>query len=160
MITGGLVIGRSYQDLRKAVQRQVNNVHVNHPMAKHHLTRNDNIVFSKQDVKGIRQPHDDPLVIMLAIKGFNTRRVLVDNGSSTDVMYMTAFQQMKLDPKCLKLFESPLVSFNGDHVYLKGIISLQIIVGTYPVQVTRMVNFLIINCLSSYNVILGQQTFN
>ena len=92
MITGGLVIGRSYKDLRKAVQRQVNNVHVNHPMAKHHLTRNDNIVFSKQDVKGIRQPHDDPLVIMLAIKGFNTRRVLVDNGSSTDVMYMTAFQ--------------------------------------------------------------------
>ena len=92
MITGGLVIGRSYKDLRKAVQRQVNNVHVNHPMAKHHLTRNDNIVFSKQDVKGIRHPHDDPLVIMLAIKGFNTRRVLVDNGSSTDVMYMTAFQ--------------------------------------------------------------------
>ena len=74
------------------MQRQVNNVHVNHPMAKHHLTRNDNIVFSKQDVKGIRHPHDDPLVIMLAIKGFNTRRVLVDNGSSTDVMYMTAFQ--------------------------------------------------------------------
>ena len=67
---------------------------------------------------------------------------------------------MKLDPKCLKLFESPLVSFNGDHVYLKGIISLQIIVGTYPVQVTRMVNFLIINCLSSYNVILGQPTLN
>ena len=92
MITRGLVIGRSYKDVRKAVQRQVNNVHVNHPMVKHHLTRNDNIVFSKQDVKGIRQPHDDPLVIMLAIKGFNTRRVLVDNGSSTDVMYMTAFQ--------------------------------------------------------------------
>ena len=92
MITRRPIIRGSYKSLRKAMQRQVNSVHVNHPMAKHRLTRNDNIVFSKQDVKGIRQPPDDPLVIILAIKGFNTRRVLVDNGSSTDVMYMTAFQ--------------------------------------------------------------------
>ena len=96
------------------MQRQVNSVHVNHPMAKHRRTENDNIVFSKQDVKGIRQLYDDPLVIMLAIEGFNTRRVLVDNGSSVDMMYMTVFQQMKLDPKRLKPFGSPLVSFSGD----------------------------------------------
>lgn len=53
------------------------------------------------------------LIIMLTIEGYNTRRVLVDNGSSADVMYMKAFQQMKLDPKCLRNFESPLVSFSG-----------------------------------------------
>jgi len=35
-------------------------------------------------------PHDDPLVIMLEIEGFNTRRVLVDNGSLADIMYMMA----------------------------------------------------------------------
>ena len=97
------------------MQRQVNNIHVKHPMAKNHHTRNDNIVFSEQDVKGIRQPHDDPLVIMLAIEGFNTRRMLVDNGSLADVMYVTAFQQMKLDPKRLKPFGSPLVSFSSDY---------------------------------------------
>jgi len=72
-----------------------------------------------------------------------------------DVMYIMAFQQMKLDPKRLKPFGSPLVSFSGDHMYLKGIISLQIIAGTYPAQVTRMVDFLIVNCPSSYNVVLG-----
>ena len=60
-------------------------------MAKHRCTRNDDIVLFEQDAKGIKQPHDDPLVIMLTIEGFNTRRVLVDNGSSADVMYMTAF---------------------------------------------------------------------
>ena len=52
----------------------------------------------------------------------------MDNGSSADMMYMTAFQQMKLDPKVLtkrlKPFGSPLVSFSGDCVCLKGIISL------------------------------------
>ena len=71
-ITRGLVIGGSYKSLRKVVQRQVNSVHVNHPMAKHPRIENDDIVFSEQDVNGIRQPYDDPLVIMLAIEGFNT----------------------------------------------------------------------------------------
>ena len=61
MIIGGPVVGGSYKSLRKAVQRQVNNVHVKHLMAKHRHTRNDDIVFFEQDVKGIRQSHDDPL---------------------------------------------------------------------------------------------------
>ena len=60
----------------------------------------------------------------------------------------------------LKPFKSPLVSFNGDHVYPKGIISLKITAGTYPTQVTRMVEFLIVDCSSSYNVILRQPTLN
>ena len=75
-------------------------------------------------------------------------------------MYMMAFQQMKLDPKHLKPFRSPLVSFSGNHVYAKGIILIQIIVGTYLAQVTRMVDFLIVDCPSSYNVILGRPTLN
>ena len=83
-------------------------------------------------MKGIEQPYDDPLVIMLTIERFNTRRMLVDNGSSANVMYMTAFQQMKLDLKRLKPFGSLLVSFSEDRVYSKGIISLQIITSTYP----------------------------
>ena len=54
MITGGPIVGGSYKPLRKAVQRQMNSVHVNHPMAKHRHTGNDDIVFSEQDVKGIK----------------------------------------------------------------------------------------------------------
>ena len=57
--------------------------------------------------------------------------MLVDNRSSTDIMYMMVFQQMKIDPKRLRLFESTLVSFSGDQVYPKGIISLFNTVGTY-----------------------------
>ena len=46
-ITGGLVIGGSYKSLRKAIQRQVNSVHVKHLIAKHHRTGDDDIVFSE-----------------------------------------------------------------------------------------------------------------
>ena len=97
---------------------------------------------------------------MLTIEGYNTMRVLVDNGSSADVMYMTVFQQMKLDPKCLKPFGSPLISFSGDRIFPKGIISPSITTGTYPAQVTKEVDFLIFDFPSSYNVILGRPNLN
>lgn len=99
MIIGGLVTGGSYKSLRWAYWRQVNSVHINHPSVKYRCSGNNDITFSACDARGIRQPHDDSLVIMLAIEGYNTRRALVDNGSSADIMYMMAYQQMKLDPK-------------------------------------------------------------
>ena len=73
---------------------------------------------------------------------------------------MTAFQQMKLNPKRLKPFGSPLVSFSRDRVVPKGIISPLIIVGTRLAQVTKEVDFLIVDCPLSYNVILGRPTLN
>ena len=88
--------------------------------------------FSEEDARGIKQPHDDPLVIMIMIKGFNTRRILVDNGSLADIIYLSAFQQLKLNPKRLRPFESSLVSFSGDKVYPRGIVTLTVTAGSYP----------------------------
>ena len=51
MIIGGLVAGGSYKSLRKAVQRQFNSVHIKHPIAKHHRSGDEDIVFSERDVR-------------------------------------------------------------------------------------------------------------
>ena len=109
---------------------------------------------------GVKQPHNNPLVIMLDIEGFNTKRILVDNGSSVDIIYFPAFQQLRLDPKRLRPFDSPLVSFSGDRVYPRGIVTLTVTAGTYPVQLTKQVDFLVVNCPSFYNVIIGRPTLN
>ena len=116
--------------------------------------------FNEADSKGVKQLHNDPLVILLNIEEFNTKRILVDNASSVDIIYLPAFQQLKLDPKRLHPFESPLISFSGDRVYPKGIVTLTITVGTYPRQLTRQLDFLVVDCLSSYNVIIGRPTLN
>ena len=84
----------------------------------------------------------------------------MDNGSSVDVIYLLAFQQLKLDPKRLRLFNSPLFSFSGDKVYPKGIVMLTITVGTYLRQLTCQLDFLVVDCPSSYNVIVGRPTLN
>ena len=116
--------------------------------------------FNEEDTKGVKQPHNDPLVIMLTIEGFNTKRILVDNGSSVDIIYLPAFQQLKLDPGRLRPFDSPLVSFSGDRVYPKGIVTLTVTVGTYLKRLTRQLDFLVVDCPSSYVVIIGRPTLN
>ena len=116
--------------------------------------------FNEEDTKGVKQPHNDPLVIMLTIEGFNTKRILVDNGSSADIIYLLAFQKLKLDLGRLCPFDSPLVSFSGDRVYPKSIVTLMVTVGTYPKQLTHQLDFLVIDCPLSYNVIIGRPTLN
>ena len=118
------------------------------------------MLFLEEDARGVKQPYDDLLVIMLMIEGFNTKRVLIDNGSSTDIIYLFAFQQLKVDSKRFRPFESPLVSFSGDKVYPSGIVTLTVTAGSYPLQVTNKHNFLVVDSPSSYNVIIGRPTLN
>ena len=58
------------------------------------MPKNDkpDIDFSERDSRDIRQPNDDPLVIMLRVEEFNIHRVHIDNGSSADIIYLPAFQ--------------------------------------------------------------------
>ena len=69
---------------------------------------------------------------MLMIEGFNTRRILVDNGSFADIIYLSIFQQLKVDSTRLCPFESPLVSFNEDKLYPKRIVTLTVKASAYP----------------------------
>ena len=41
-----------------------------------------------------------------------------------------------------------------------GTISLPVVVGAYPQKITKNVNFLVVDCLSSYNAIIGRPTLN
>ena len=65
---------------------------------------------------------------------------------------------MKVDKKRIRPFTSPLVSFTGDRIVLRGIVTLTVIIGTYLAQVTKEIDFFIVNCPSTYNIILGRPT--
>ena len=54
------------------------------------------ITFMDEDAEGVHHPHDDAIVITLLIADYTTRRVLVDNSSSADILYYPTFQKMKL----------------------------------------------------------------
>ena len=54
------------------------------------------IAFLSDDLRGIRTSHDDPMVISLVIAKHDVKRIIVDNESSTDILFYDAFQRMKL----------------------------------------------------------------
>ena len=45
-------------------------------------------------------------------------------------------------------------------MYPRGIVTLTVTVETYPVQLTRQLDFLVVDCPLSYNVIIGRSTLN
>ena len=48
----------------------------------------------------------------------------------------------------------------GEQEYPLGMVTLLIIVGDYPQQITKDVSFLVVDCSFAYNTILGRPTLN
>ena len=48
--------------------------------------------FSEADKQGTIQPHDDALVVTLRIYGYDVRRVMIDQGSAAEIMYLDLFK--------------------------------------------------------------------
>ena len=55
---------------------------------------------------------------------------------------------------------APLVGFGGTRVYPLGTVTLPVTVGDYPQQIMKDVTFLVVDCLSTYNAILGRPNLN
>ena len=159
MIVGGGSTGQSSRS-RKTYQKVVQNVQLSERSPKTRTPDEQAITFTDEDVARIHHPHDNAIVITLLIADYTIRRVLVDNGSSADILYYPAFQQMNLGRDQLRSVHSPLVGFGGMKVQPVGTIMLPMVVGAYPQQVTRNVNFLIVDCSSSYNAIIERPTLN
>ena len=86
--------------------------------------------------------------------------MLVDNGSSADILYYPAFQQMGINRARLTPANAPLVGFGGTKVLPLGAITLSVMVGDYPQQIIQDVTFLMVDCSSAYNGIIGRPTLN
>lgn len=60
------------------------------------------ISFSKKDQGDIVGPHDEPILLNLKIETHRVKRVMIDTGSSTDILYLPAFKKMNLKPEALQ----------------------------------------------------------
>ena len=95
MISGGFAGGGEPSSVRKAHLRSIRLGDVLEVLAVSKLPRLDTaITFSDSDLEGYQHPHDDPLVIRVAVTNKTIHRVLVDNGSSTDIIFASAFDNM------------------------------------------------------------------
>ena len=118
------------------------------------------ITFTEKEALKVIHPHNDALVISLKVANNLVHRVLVDNGSSVDVLFKSALDKMNLEGAKLKPVKTPLYGFAGERVDAEGIITLPVTLGEAPRQVLRMIDFLVVNQPSAYNIILGRPTLN
>ena len=106
VIIGGSSTGQSSKS-KKAYLKAVQSVQLSGRPPRARITDEAAITFTDEDAERIHHPHDDALVITLMIADYTTRRVLVDNGSSADILYYPAFQQMRLGRDRLRPVNSP-----------------------------------------------------
>ena len=110
------------------------------------------IAFNNDDLGGTIQPHDDTLVVTARINGFIVKRVLIDQGSGAEVMYLDLFKGLGLKNEDLSKYDTPLVGFDGWMVILEGQISLLVNMEGKEVTVT----FIVFTSYSPYTAILGR----
>ena len=160
MIVGGTAATGSSKKARKTYLRMVQNVQLTCSVPKIARRESPIIGFSEEDARRLHHPHDNVLVISIRIEDYNMHRVLVDNGSSADILYYPAFQQMGISRERLIPTNAPLVGFGGTRVLPLGAITLSVVVGDYLQQIAKDVTFLMVDCSSTYNAILRRPTLN
>ena len=76
--------------------------------------------------------------------------MLVDQGSDAEIMYPDLFRGLRLRPKDLTYYDSPLIGFEGKIFFLNGQIRLLVQVGLEVMEV----NFIMVDAYSSYTTIM------
>ena len=118
------------------------------------------ITFSDSDMEDCQHPHDDPLVIKVVVANKMISGVLVDNGSSTDIIFALAFDKIGIGREKLEPVNAYLRGFSGERVMPLGSIQLVLTMGDPPCQATTAVRFLIVDALSANNMLLGRPSLN
>ena len=92
MIVGGTTTAGLSKKACKTYLRKVHNVQLTGSVPKMPRIVNPIIRFSEEDARCLHHPDDDALVINIQVGDYNTHRILVDNGSSTNIPCYPTFQ--------------------------------------------------------------------
>ena len=80
----------------------------------------------------------------------------MDTGSSVDIIFKSVLDQLLIKLPKITPCDTLLVGFAGNMVIPKGIITLPVTIGKAPHRLVHMIDFLIVDHPSAYNIILGR----
>ncbi|XP_022634739.1 uncharacterized protein LOC106756924 [Vigna radiata var. radiata] len=88
------------------------------------------ITFSDEDFHAPDLEQNDPMVITAMIARYQVSKVLVDQGSSANILYWKTFTQMEISEDAIMPFNEQIVGFAGEMVDTKGYVDLRTSLGT------------------------------
>lgn len=74
------------------------------------------ITFSKEDARWVHHLHNDGLVVAIRIGSINVHQVLVDNGSSINILYYETQKKLCLTKSDIKLENVYIYDFGGEAI--------------------------------------------
>lgn len=99
-------------------------------------------------------------MIKVQIHDWSVKRVLINLGSFTDILYSNVFKGMNMDTTEILPFESTLVDFSSEHEQVLGHFSAMTIFGSGDNSKVIKEIYLIVNASPHYNIIIGKPSFN
>jgi hypothetical protein len=113
------------------------------------------ITFSSQDVNLTSFPHTDTMVVIVHIDSWDVTKILIDNGSQAEILFLATFDKMGFDPKKFKEPSKPLYGFGGKRLDPVGAITLPVSFGTPENPGTEYITFDMVDIPYPYNAIFG-----
>ncbi|KAL0340376.1 UNVERIFIED_CONTAM: hypothetical protein Sradi_4554400 [Sesamum radiatum] len=111
VISGGPTGGDS-ANARKALVRATRGNHWQAPIQVYNVNseKQEEISFNSQDMDPMRNQNNDALVISATLANFLVKKVLVDSGSSANIIFYDAFVQLGIDNAQFRKVNSPLTA--------------------------------------------------
>jgi hypothetical protein len=158
-ITRGSNLSFENMRQRREYYRQVNHVAVEGLIVR---TKSSHmkINFTEADIKHTSFPHIDAMVITAHIDKWNVTRVLVDNRSQAEILFISTFEQMGINKKQLKEALKPLYGFGGRKIEPLGSISQTVSFGSPTNARTEYITFDVVDMSYLYNAIFGRGLLN
>jgi hypothetical protein len=118
------------------------------------------IFFSEQDVNLISYPHTDTMVTEANVQGWTIGKILVDTGSSADIIFSSTFDRMNISRQHLQPMEVPLIGFRGKRVNALGKIPLPVSFGDLTNPRIEYITFNVVEMNYPYLAIFGRGFLN
>ncbi|KAK8940807.1 hypothetical protein KSP39_PZI010809 [Platanthera zijinensis] len=113
------------------------------------------ITFDSADPPVTANPLDDAIVVQAAIRDFTVDRILIDTGSSVNLLFKSTFEALRTGKPLLST-EGPLYGFSGERKEVEGNVTLPVTLG----GVTKEIQFIVVDAPSSYHAIFGRPLLN
>nr|XP_043613389.1 uncharacterized protein LOC122585324 [Erigeron canadensis] len=110
------------------------------------------IISFEEDFADILEPHHDGLVITLFIANHYVRRILIDNGSSVNIIKLETLKRMDISEEDINGKASPLIGSSCETKYTIGEIKLPV----YVRGINSMQEFCVVDSFPGCNIILGR----